>query len=132
MVGTPGRSGATPKSSGMDVSHNDGPPIKPAMSEAAAAKWDALLGQLQRDALRKIDQHQLKILSELLAKFDVLSESDPGDLAAGRLLLSVAQHVYRLSAAFGLSPSDRMRLKVEPKQVEDDPFSELLERMQGK
>jgi hypothetical protein len=97
------------------------------LSPDVTAKWQEVIGQLDRRMLRAIDCHELTILARLLALFDSLSarvDVAPDDVASTRLLLQVVDRVHRLSAAFGLSPADRCRLRIEPEPVEN-PLDEF-------
>ncbi|MBM3968054.1 MAG: hypothetical protein FJ308_23805 [Planctomycetes bacterium] len=118
---------------GIDSSEPDGLPSKPKMPAKVGKKWDQLLSELPKPALRRIDQHELKILCELLVHSDSLAEvmrKDPLDHATGRLYLNVADRIHRLSAAFGLSPADRKRLALST-ESEDDPFQAWLADAMG-
>ena len=133
MPGTPGRSGNFAQ--GQDRTATDGPPDLPAgISAGARAKWFALMDQLHLDLLRQADQHQLRMLAELLALADVYQATvaqDPMDHKTARLLLQVAQQVNRLSAAYGLAPSDRKRLSITEQAPGPDEFQEWLARGTG-
>lgn len=130
MTGTSGRSGGSRVVS-VDRTLADGLPELPmGQSNAFNSKWSEVLSQLPKDALRKIDVHQLAILCHLLNHAEQLAallESDPSDHKARRLFLQTGQSVNRLSAQFGLSIADRSRLNIEP-QREKDVFEEFLER----
>jgi hypothetical protein len=118
---------------GVDHSEADGGPSKPELPEAVAAKWDQLVDQLPKNSLRRIDEHELKLLAELLVMADNLSKvtlADPGDHQSGRLFLNVTDRIHRLSASFGLNPGDRKKLSiVEP--VVESAFTDWLARAGG-
>lgn len=119
---------------GTDSSEPNGLPTKPKLPAKVGKKWDQLLSELPKPALRRIDQHELKILCELLVHSDALAEvmrKDPLDHASGRLYLNVADRIHRLSAAFGLTPADRKRLALPVETEEDDPFQRWLEDATG-
>ena len=124
MPGTPGRSGNF--AAGHDGPAADGPPDLPAgISAGGRVKWFELMDQLHIDLLRKADQHQLRMLAELLHLADLYQGKvvqDPTDHKTARLLLQVAQQVNRLSAAYGLAPSDRKRLGVPAQPAAPDEF----------
>ena len=129
MVGMSGRSGGD-RSFGNDLSTEDGLPKKPKLCAKVSKKWDQLIEQLPKKALRRIDGHELKLLAELLAHSDSLAEvirKDPSDHASGRLFLNYCDRIHRLSASFGLNPGDRKRLSLAVHEVEDDPFQRWLE-----
>lgn len=134
MAGTPGRSGGN-RYQGSDLFPQDGTPTPPDDRSAAFMRhWRFLLANLPAVALRKIDAIQLGILCDQLVEIEQLSElieDDPADLKSRSLRLRVSQQVSRLSAQFGLSPSDRQRLRIEPQEEEHDPFNELMARMKG-
>lgn len=70
-----------------------------------------------------------RILSELLDLSDALAavvSSDPSDLKTGRALIQTAQQIHRLSAAYGLNPQDRARLKL-PSDQEPDDFEKWMQ-----
>ena len=74
MAGTASRSGGN-RQVGADKTPDDGPPEMPSgLSAQAKDKWRELLEQLPAGVLRKIDPHQLRLLSELLAQSDCLAE----------------------------------------------------------
>lgn len=128
MVGAPGRSGGD-RSIGSDTTVDDGGPRCPAsLPEPVRAKWLEVVEQVPKGLLRRVDSHQLRLLAELLHGADALAEqvrADPENDRARRLFLQTCDRVNRLSAQFGLSPSDRQRLKVDPIE-DDDPFEEFL------
>jgi hypothetical protein len=130
MPGTPGRSGNF--ATGQDRTAADGLPDVPAgISAGGRVKWFELMDQLHLDLLRQADQHQLRMLAELLALADTYQTkvaADPMDHKTARLLLNVAQQVSRLSAAYGLAPSDRKRLGVPEQPAEPDGFDLWLAR----
>jgi|LakMenEpi03Aug12_release.lakeMendotaPanAssembly.Ray.scaffolds.fasta_scaffold707504_1 hypothetical protein len=132
MPGTPGRSGNFQL--GQDATAPDGPPDVPVgISTAGRAKWFALMDEIPQDILRQVDQHQLRMLSELLAladRYQATVAADPADHKTARLLLQVAQQVSRLSAAYGLAPSDRKRLNIKA-PTEPDEFQQWLDRATG-
>jgi hypothetical protein len=123
MVGTSNRSGGD-RSLGIDTFPQDGQPTRPkGRSVAFNAKWDELLKQLPSHALRKIDSHQISILTSLLVHSDELAElleNDIEDQKSRRLFIQTSQQVSRLSSLFGLSIADRQRIKIEPEAPEDD------------
>ncbi len=101
--------------------------MKPKLPKAVSQKWDQLIDQLPGKSLRKIDCHELKLLAELLTMADSLSKaaiSNPKDHQTGRIFLNVCDRVHRLSASFGLNPSDRKRLGLEANEDANDPFQE--------
>ncbi len=124
MVGVAGRSGGDRWNDVVDRTADDSGPLKPDLPDAVGRKWDELVEQLPAGCLRKIDCHELKILSELLAMADGLTEvarRDPSDHKAARVFLNVVGQVHRLSASFGLNPGDRKRFAIAP--VSDDKSS---------
>lgn len=133
MPGTPGRSGNF--AAGQDATAADGPPDVPAgISAGGRVKWFELMDQLHLDLLRQADQHQLRMLAELLHLADLYQAKavqDPADHKTARLLLQVAQQVNRLSAAYGLAPSDRKRLGVPSRPAEPDEFEQWLAKHGG-
>jgi hypothetical protein len=133
MPGTPGRSGNF--ATGQDGTAADGPPDVPVgISAGGRAKWFSLMDQVPVDILRQVDQHQLRMLAELLALADTYQAkvaADPMDHKTVRLLLQVAQQVSRLSAAYGLAPSDRKRLNIATGSTEPDEFQQWLARSPG-
>ena len=125
MVGIAGRSGGNHRNDGSEMTADDGGPLKPSLPDAAGRKWDELISQLPAGSLRKIDVHELRILSELLAMADGLAEACrlvPSDHKTARVYLNVVSQVHRLSAAFGLNPGDRKRLGIAPVTAEPDAF----------
>lgn len=135
MVGIPGRSGGNRKDTGAEKTANDGGPLKPLMPDTVGRKWDQMVEQLPAGSLRKIDGHELRILAELLAMADGLSEAcrlDPSDHKTARVYLNVVGQVHRLSASFGLNPADRKRLAIEPEQEESALSLMLKRRMASK
>ena len=73
MPGTRGRSGGDRSS--KQVRTTPGNPItKPAtLSAGGAKKWDALIEQIPGNTLTQLDEHNLGLLSELLAQSEQLS-----------------------------------------------------------
>ena len=126
MAGTQGRSGGDRSIDIRDQTKEDGGPLKPTLDKDVSDKWDLLIEQLPKKSLRKIDQHELKRLAELLALSDKLAEAvrkDPLDHKSGRLFLNTCDRVHRMSASFGLNPGDRKRLRLsDDTEDEDDPF----------
>ena len=92
--------------------------------------------QLHVTKRHSIDKPQLAILCEHLAEVDSLGEAierNPDDLKLRSLRLRITTQVSRLSAQFGLSPADRMRLKIEPKQEDDhNPIDDIIAKMGGR
>ncbi|MFN9434945.1 MAG: P27 family phage terminase small subunit [Planctomycetota bacterium] len=122
MPGAPNRTGHF--ATGTDRTQADGlPQMPPSITAAAAAKWNELLDQLPRPALRRVDSHQLRILCELLALVDVQTEAaaaNPTDPKLSRMLLQTAQHIHRLSSCFGLTPADRARMSLPEDEGPDE------------
>lgn len=132
MAGTAGRSGGDHMSQGSDFVPQDSGPIKPALSSEVAAKWDQLLEQIPRAALRSVDVHELRLLSELLARSDQLADqmrASPTDCALTRLYLNVCSQIHRMSASLGLTPGDRKRMALPAEFEDDDPYVILLNRL---
>lgn len=119
-----------------DATPKDGLPEPPeGRSNAFYERWAFLLNNLPADALRRVDAVQLAILVDQLNEIDDLSamiEADPGDLKARSLRLRIAQQVTRLGGLFGLTPSDRQRLKIERPEIDDNPIESLLAMMGGR
>lgn len=133
MPGTPARSGGN-RQVGGDPTPDDGGPIKPiTLTESASSKWDDLLGQLPSGILRKVDCHQLGLLAELLAQAEQLAAliaNDPADEKSRRLYLGTCDRITRLSPAFGLSPTDRRRAKLETEKPDPsgDAFAQWIKK----
>lgn len=122
MVGTPGRSGGDRFLENVDPTKHDGGPVKPRMTKSIGLIWDELIEQIPSDCLRRIDVHELKILCELLYIKDKVAAAviiDPTDAALHRLLMSTIDRIHKLSAAYGLNPNDRRRLKQDDVQNVD-------------
>lgn len=135
MVGIPGRSGGNRKDTGAEMTKPDGGPVKPSLPKNVGAKWDELVSQLPLGTLRRIDGHELKILSELLVMADSLTkkiQEDPSDHKSSRVFLNVVAQIHRLSASFGLNPGDRKRLALAPEQEESELSALLKRRMTPK
>jgi hypothetical protein len=137
MAGTQGRSGGDRSIDIRDATQEDGGPIKPTLDKDVSDKWDLLVEQLPKKSLRKSDQHELKLLAELLAFSDKLSDAvrkDPSDHKSGRLFLNTCDRIHRMSASFGLNPGDRKRLRLSDDiEDEDDPFIQWLQgRTEGR
>jgi len=119
------------QSSSHDGSKRDGLPSKPKDFNGACSEvWDELLTQIPEGILRSVDGIQLETLVKLIVQGRALSQmamANPADVAGNRAWMSNADLVRKLSACFGLSPSDRKRLKIEP-LPEPDEFSEMLKR----
>ena len=134
MPGTSGRTGGD-RSRRVDRTQPDSGPARPSgRSEAFNTKWDELLGQLPAAVLRGIDSHQIALLVAMLVDADTQAlrlEADPCDLKTRRVFLGTVQSIGRMSAQFGLSPSDRQRLKIEPEK-EPDAFTEWMSERMGR
>ena len=126
MAGSISRSGGDRKSIGVDSTPKDTGPKKPLLPTEVSQKWDQLIEQLPAKSLRRIDGFELKLLSELLAMADQLAKvthEDPADHRSAKLFLNVADRIHRMSAAFGLTPSDRKRLSFDVGEEEPDAFT---------
>ena len=135
MVGVAGRSGGDRLNDGVDRTKDDGGPRKPDLPDAVGKKWDELIEQMPSGSLRKIDGHELRLLSELLSLSDVLAAAcrrDPSDLPTVRAFVNVTTQVHRLSASFGLNPGDRKRLAIAPVVEDESDFAALLKRRLAK
>lgn len=134
MAGT-ARSGGDRRSKGPDEYPRDGMPKKPSgLGRAESAVWKALLSQIPHDILRSVDEYQLSILCSLICRERVLAKvcrDDPTDHPSGRAYAQTCQAIGRLSVAFGLSPIDRRRIRLEPDEQEESVFNSLLARMSG-
>ena len=122
MVGTAGRSGGDRFTDSVDPTKLDGGPVKPELPEALSRIWDALLPQLHQPSLRNVDVHEIKILVELLhlkAQLWEIVSVDPTDSKLNRQYINVVDRIHKLSAVFGLNPSDRRRLKQDVVEVQD-------------
>ena len=118
--------------SSHDGSKPDGLPAKPkGMNETCNEIWDDLLSQIQPNILRKVDAFQLESLAQLLVQSRALGKlamANPVDVSANRAWLATVDLVRKLSACFGLSPSDRKRLAIADESPEEDPYAALLAR----
>ncbi len=130
MVGTTGRSGGNRDLATSDLSRDDGKPAcPPTLPQEVRTKWNEIVSQVPDGVLRQIDGHQIRLLAELLCGADILAEqvrSDPLNDKARRLFLQTCDRVNRLSGQFGLSPSDRRRLKIE--HHEPNEFDDYMSR----
>ena len=115
-----------------DGSQRDGLPSKPTdLSDDVSIVWDSLLKQIPASILRSADCYQLETLAKLLVQGRALSSSamaDPGDASLNRAWLANADLVRKLSACFGLSPTDRKRMAIVEEPETDTAFAELLAR----
>ena len=113
---------------GFDESYSDAGPTKPTdITPNVSVVWDQLRTQIHPSILQAADAHQLRILAELIVQSKALSKdalANPHVLGLTRLWLSVADHLCRLSALFGLSPGDRSRLKIDSSESRNDPSQE--------
>ena len=113
---------------GSDGSRPNGPPSKPAsLSESVSSVWDRLLSELSPAILRKIDGFQLESLANLLVQSRALGNlamQDPTDAKVNRQWLATVDLVRKLSACFGLSPSDRKRLSITDEPPEHDAYAD--------
>ena len=118
-----------------DGSQRDGLPSKPTdLSDDVSIVWDSLLKQIPASILRSADCYQLETLAKLLVQGRALSSSamaDPGDAGLNRVWLANGDLVRKLSACFGLSPTDRKRMAIVDEPDADDPFLEMLARRNG-
>jgi len=134
MAGSVGRSGGARHFGAGDATPADGAPIMPDdLSKAAAAKWAELIEQLPSENLRRIDSHLLAQLAVLLSEASALAAriaSDPGDDRARRLHLQTLDRISRFSVAFGLTPADRRRGRMETPQA--DPTAAAFSEWLGK
>lgn len=132
MAGGRGRSGRKPAEPRADVIPDDGGPKCPKeANKRVQQKWALIVSQLPNGVLRRIDGHQLLILCHLLAGVDELTaaiDSDPLDNQSRRTLLQYSDRVNKLSAMFGLSPADRMRIKVGDNPAAKDELDEWREQ----
>jgi P27 family predicted phage terminase small subunit len=111
----PGRHGPLP-----DPDEVRTPPVKPAHVKGAAAKvWSALSKSLS-GVLRESDGHLLADLciawAELRKCQAKLQEEEPGTNIYQRTLVNfgiLSDKVNKLAGSFGLTPSDRARLRFE-------------------
>jgi hypothetical protein len=135
MAGTVNRSGGDRKSMGPDEFPHDGLPQKPSgLGRSEAIVWKTLMGQIPHELLRAIDSYQLSVLCSLICRERVLAKicrDDPSDHQSGRAYMQTTQQIGRLSVAFGLSPIDRRRIRLEPNEQEESVFNSLLARMSG-
>jgi len=122
VVGTPGRSGGDRFLENIDPTPQDGGPVKPKMPKEISKIWDQLVPQLHTPSLRNVDAYEIKILCELFFLKSQISESlmqDPVNVQLNRQFLNVVDRIHKLSAVFGLNPSDRKRLKQDTVEVQD-------------
>lgn len=122
MPGTAGRSGGDRKSSGADGFPVSLPSMPPGMQKEEQAIWHALLDQIPTELLRGIDTYQLQVLCRCVIDARKLHKdwTNSQDLKSLRMCRQTEQHISRLSAQFGLSPSDRKRLQFEGTGELDD------------
>ena len=82
------------------------------LCDAARFEWDALAPMLTRlGVLTEADAHALAIYCTLLVAFkDAASE--------GKVQPTMAAELRAYLGRFGLTPADRVRIKVEPKKPE--------------
>ena len=131
MAGTQGRSGRKPKRlQQFGAVHNTGPTIPAGIDTATAAKWKALVDEIPRGTLCRVDVHLLLTLCRLLVMADLLQVTiakNPLDDRSRRLQLQVADRISRFSAMFGLSPADRQRMKLVDTGNKGDDFDKWKE-----
>ena len=118
--------------SSFDGSRPDGLPQKPkGLNKDCSEVWDDLLSQIQPNILRRVDSFQLESLAQLLVQSRALGKlamANPVDVSSNRAWLATVDLVRKLSACFGLSPSDRKRLSITDEPPEEDPYAALLAR----
>lgn len=119
------------QSSSHDGSKRDGLPSKPKDFNGPCSEvWDELLTQIPEGILRSVDAIQLETLVKLIVQGRALSQmamANVADVAGNRAWMSNADLVRKLSACFGLSPSDRKRLAIPPIEPPSE-FGEMLAR----
>jgi len=119
------------QNSSHDGSKQDGLPSKPKdFNGACSDVWDGLVLQIPEGILRSVDGIQLETLTKLIVQGRALSSmamANPADVAGNRAWMANADLVRKLSACFGLSPSDRKRLAIPPVEPESE-FGEMLKR----
>ena len=116
-----------------DATPHDGGPKKPRkLPRAVSQKWNELMKFIPSDCLRRIDVYQLKSLAEMLALQEVLAANALADPSPRNVqtLNSINDRIYKLSAAFGLTPIDRAKLGgiLAGSSAAEDPLAILNQR----
>ena len=123
MTGSKGRSGGNRWQSEEDPTPEDGGIRKPdAMPPAVDAMWDELSSRVSIP-LRAVDSYQFHHLCLLLVDIEYLAgylRSEPDNDKLRQQMRMNMQHVSRLSSQFGLSPTDRKRMKIEKAEAKDE------------
>ena len=99
------------------------------LPEAAAALFDELLPVL-RPIMRPSDVTQFLAMCEVFGLYRqclVLSRSDATDKEARIGTLAYLSAFNRIAAGFGMTPSDRARVRAEPGQRPLDPYEQYLQ-----
>lgn len=105
-----------------DVELATGKPIKPqGMPPVADAMWEHLTGCIHEDLLAEADSSCLEGLCRWYAVWQsAMSEADT------RTASVAWGHFATMSTRFGMSPTDRSKIKLTPKDLPKDPMEDLL------
>ncbi len=125
MPGTIGNSGGGRLRGDHDPTEYDGGPVKPLdLSDSVSKRWDVLLEQLPKEALRQVDVYNIRqaaVFSVLLESIEKQLEEKPSDKDLRCAYTQYSEKFIKLSGHLGMSPADRKRIQIaQPKEKEDD------------
>jgi len=114
-----------------EMAIRSGVPEKPAnLDEEGQRVWDKITSELPAEVLSTLDTFALADLARtwsLLCKYQQLVAQDPLDDKLSRLLNATQSIWLKYAARFGLSPTDRSRIKTPPQQSDElDPIAAVL------
>jgi phage terminase small subunit len=105
------------------------------LDEEGRRVWERITSELPAEVLSKLDTFALADMSRtwsLLCKYQKLVADDPLDDKTARLLNATQGIWLKYAARFGLSPTDRSRIKTPPQQDDQiDPIAAVLKLSAG-
>lgn len=110
-----------------------GAPDKPRwLGKEAAAWWDGVIGCLPAEVLGKVDEYALALLVEKWAEWrryvlalEDIDVTDKEHYKVAMLANMAAKTVQGLLGKFGMTPSDRAKMKIVPPKEDIDELDEM-------
>ena len=124
----------------MEIRGGNMPPPPESLKEFAREMWLDICEQLPPDVLAKMDAYQLMGMCEWWQQWRDIQKAidtcndvfDPAYFRLNQMAAIVWKHFAAAASRFGMTPSDRAKIKIVEKEKDDgDPLTALKMRRQN-